>query len=58
MAAATTQAAGGTAGDAAMARITAQLEALNIRMAELQLEKAKKVMPAATAKQAAGNAQS
>jgi hypothetical protein len=47
-----------TSGDAAMAAITARLEALNLRMAELQAQKAEKVMPAATAKQAAGNASS
>ncbi len=49
---------GGTKGDAALARITNELEALNVRMAEQLLKKAKQVMPAATAKQAAGNSSS
>jgi hypothetical protein len=41
-----------------MSQITRELRRLNMRMAQQQLEKARRVMPAATAKQAAGNSSS
>lgn len=47
-----------TAGDAALERITQRLEALNLKLAEQKAQKAETVMPAAEAKNAAGNASS